>query len=1431
MPDRLSCGGAQRPPSLVGPYDAAGPPGVDASVAVALSAAHGFAAWPDVTPPPPIGVAVVAPECSLGVVRGEGLSKDSDDFGAERGGRSLPRGVPGVPEDGERGDATMRFVISASLFVLAACSTHLEPPAGALIGCQSNSDCPAPLVCSAAASRCVDRADEISPSITALDVRIVDRDPSLARLVTAGAIVEVALSVSEPLLLPPVVALRFASSERAPALVSEDDAGLSFVLRYGVTADDPEGYVDLVASVTDLAGLSTSQQVPQVLRVDQTAPAVADDTVGVFYFPDRQTNPLTTAQAATLGTAVQVVLAVNEPLSAAPVLWARPASGGEPVVLGPSVSAVGTFYTFEFTLGTLVANDGAYTLELAATDLAGNRAPSATSPAMRMLVDTLPPPAPRVDVSGTLVYRRLPWGKSGASPSFSLGAEADAATPSTALAATTVLVLDGADPKTALEIRRVRTNETGAFAALDLGGVDRDFLWVLEVDAAGNESPAVRVRDVVWTASLKGRQPGIDVVNPNAIVVQADALGTLLSGSRREPEDVIKLSSADGDALGVAAERVWRERLSDMPTSLLAAGVVYATTTGSILTFGGVRSGAMDSDLLIWNGEDWRHYVVPGQTPPLRLWPAMAYDGDRDRAVVFGGMNGKASPQGDLWEWTGSSWVTATPAGARPSERAGAAMAYDPVRKQVVMFGGVGIIGAGMNFLAETWAWDGAQWTALCTTSPCQDHVPPARVWSSLTYDAAMGVSVLFGGCDTSGDYCVPRNDTWVWDGAAWSEVTLGPDRPGARFAHGAAFVDESDAAMPGRARTLVFGGCTFRSAMECEGVDHEMWALELTAGTPSVIGQWERLYVYDALALPSPGPAGRNMPVVAYDRARNRLLVTGGALILPKTTPCPATCPEGGSMADKTNACVCDGRWNWSWTATDGWQVVARPPEVVARTRPTCAYAPLAYMGDGRTILFGGQSNSSQSFCDDVWEWDGGAWTFRCGAGAPCGFSGPGKSAPPRFEHTLFRTTLADGLLALGGRLGSYGPCDTGTFDCTTPGWYLQQQAPPLVDRWSSAGTPGPNEPSTRSGVALAYDSTHDEIVAFGGVASSGGPCTGETAPADAGVECLGCDTWILNRAAWTWQKVDLGGRTACDAASPSPRTQAAMAYDPLRQQVVLYGGCSLADETCGQNGGVGAFKAMVDAWIYDPGAKSWQVASASAPPGPRSGASLAIDSTRGRLLLHSGRTDSSADLWEWDGATWHEVPVSAARPLQSEAQPVTYDERRQRLLTMVTTGGLPELWELALEPSTRPSAVVSLAWGGAIDALSPADRDSLAMSSLHVVLDAEGVGYDDDTRTGAAASVPTPHEVRGVRLEGWSRQKQEWVEVAASCDSAIGAGPVVMRHLTPSVGNAADLASGTPLAIVLRVSPCRGAGSSSALPELHVDYIEATVTYRLGP
>lgn len=277
--------------------------------------------------------------------------------------------------------------------------------------------------------------------------------------------------------------------------------------------------------------------------------------------------------------------------------------------------------------------------------------------------------------------------------------------------------------------------------------------------------------------------------------------------------------------------------------------------------------------------ENWIRRT-PDNHPTKRHGHAMAYDSAREVVVFFGGMHSVSLPQSDTWEWNGTDWLLHSPAN-KPSARANHGMAYDSVRGVTVLFGGDD---RGSAFWGDTWEWDGVDWTRQLPAA-----APPARSGHAMAYDSAREVTVLFGGKYFS----TTTNDTWEWNGVDWIQ-RLPAQQPPAQSGHAMAY----DA---GRGVTVMVGG---GETWEWNGVD---WTQHIPATNPPARAEHAMAYdnaramtlllggnsggtygtYYDDTwewdgvdwiqRLPTNQPAPRSAHAVAYDSAREVLVLFGG--------------------------------------------------------------------------------------------------------------------------------------------------------------------------------------------------------------------------------------------------------------------------------------------------------------------------------------------------------------------------------------------------------------------------------------------------------------------------------------------------------------------------------------------------------------------------
>jgi hypothetical protein len=234
------------------------------------------------------------------------------------------------------------------------------------------------------------------------------------------------------------------------------------------------------------------------------------------------------------------------------------------------------------------------------------------------------------------------------------------------------------------------------------------------------------------------------------------------------------------------------------PSARSSSAMAYDPTTGTVVLFGGGGSATTLNDTWLWDGVTWTQQFPPVSPPARSGNQSMVYDAAAGTVVLFGGYSssiGKPTggvPLGDTWVWNGrtKTWTQKFPATSPSARRA--PLAYDPITRTVVLFGGDNGGGDCCNiYYNDTWTWNGLTWTQQ---SPATS--PPGRTEHSLAYDAGLGQVIVHGG------YFDPGNgltDTWAWSGRKWTQLNLS-NEPGGRWGSGMDFDPLSDG-------LLLFGG------------------------------------------------------------------------------------------------------------------------------------------------------------------------------------------------------------------------------------------------------------------------------------------------------------------------------------------------------------------------------------------------------------------------------------------------------------------------------------------------------------------------------------------------------------------------------------------------------------------------------------------------
>jgi len=229
-------------------------------------------------------------------------------------------------------------------------------------------------------------------------------------------------------------------------------------------------------------------------------------------------------------------------------------------------------------------------------------------------------------------------------------------------------------------------------------------------------------------------------------------------------------------------------------------------------------------------------------------------------------------------------------------------MAYDAATRKVVLFD------AG-----QTWTWGGSAWTERTPTTS-----PPDLFNASMAYDAATRTVVLFGGSEPH--HSGALNQTWTWNGSAWTKQTPATSPPARGLASMA-----YDAATR---KVVLFAGRTFRNAI----LLNDTWTWNGR--------NWAR-------QTPATSPGARELASMAYDAATQQVVLFGGF--------------DNGSPLGDT----------WTWNGRN-W---AR--QTPATSPPGRDGAPMAYdAADQQVVLFGGVGNDVR--LNDTWTWNGATWAKR---------------------------------------------------------------------------------------------------------------------------------------------------------------------------------------------------------------------------------------------------------------------------------------------------------------------------------------------------------------------------------------------------------------------------------------------------------------------
>jgi len=220
------------------------------------------------------------------------------------------------------------------------------------------------------------------------------------------------------------------------------------------------------------------------------------------------------------------------------------------------------------------------------------------------------------------------------------------------------------------------------------------------------------------------------------IAIPCAATALLVSAAGAAPVIGTATDLADSTQRPVTLAQVPCLRFSQLVEgdSLFRTGVtpIYDRLRQRMIVFGGGARNGVRNDL--WAQDlsgtwHWQCIAAQGPLPPPRYDYGACYDSTHDRILIFGGFTATNAPLNDLWELSMSgtpTWRLVVTNGAPPVPRTAPAVAYDPVRDRLIVFGGF----SGHFLLNDIWELPNGTgtWSISIPTARHPCHAPaPAR--------------------------------------------------------------------------------------------------------------------------------------------------------------------------------------------------------------------------------------------------------------------------------------------------------------------------------------------------------------------------------------------------------------------------------------------------------------------------------------------------------------------------------------------------------------------------------------------------------------------------------------------------------------------------------------------------------------------------------
>jgi hypothetical protein len=401
----------------------------------------------------------------------------------------------------------------------------------------------------------------------------------------------------------------------------------------------------------------------------------------------------------------------------------------------------------------------------------------------------------------------------------------------------------------------------------------------------------------------------------------------------------------------------WTQKTPEgLPPCANDISLVYLEHVDKVALVGGACAGLYET-AYSYNGTKWEKLVATSGIG----YPAtagLAYDSLRNRAILYGGTELGGEARAHTYTYWNNDWHLETNAVARPAPRSLGAFISDPVTKSIWLVGGLNQHESG--YLDDIWRFQNNQWTQVAKPADAptncgapfmtfdsdrkqlvvvcsglavfeldvntlawkkfttQNPTPGTRRFANFVYDPTLKQSVLYGGYGI--DYL---EDTWLWNGTAWTEVKK--NRADAR-ALATMFYD------PTRKKLVLYGGIGRPDIEDAVIRYKDMWEFD------GATNGWKKLTITQT-------PGERFGAQTVTDPRTGHTLLLGGIRV--------------DQVTEKTRRQVfASDLWQWDGNA---WTRLAETTTPPGRENAMFGYDPTS----NKFVLFGGYAGF---FFNDTW-------------------------------------------------------------------------------------------------------------------------------------------------------------------------------------------------------------------------------------------------------------------------------------------------------------------------------------------------------------------------------------------------------------------------------------------------------------------------------